>query len=258
MRLRCAWLAAIAMLSCGCTTVPTVMGISGRDSILLNTRDDVRDALGTPVASGAGSDTTYEDFQVKNGCDQIVWGFRVPAFQPLEEFHIWGQGEVQLLKVKDYSCIPAKGRNAIVVCLIENRLYFRLFDEYGNMVVDTDETKLRAKASQIAELRKHLDTMLPPHKLTEEEKDWMTSSVASIVGKIPLGSFEIGVASVCYCGPIFKVMNLPTEDNPSRQRIFRGQVLRFEYDKLGNVANVYLDGEFLLSPRKNPTPDAGK
>jgi hypothetical protein len=251
MRLRFAIFIGTAFLCGGCTTVPTVMGFSGRDSVPLNTREQVHDALGTPISTRIAGDIQYEEFQVRNGCDQIILGYRVPAFQPLEEFHIWGKGELRLISVKDYSCIPTCGKNLIVVAAIENVLYFRLFDDSGNMVVDIDERKLRAKTGPIAELKKQLENLWPPHKLAEEEKDRVISAVASILGRIPLGSFEIGVANVKYYGPMMNSINLPSETNVNRQRVFRGQILCFEYDKSGKVANVYLDGELVLSATKN-------
>jgi hypothetical protein len=254
MRLSCAIFIGAALLSGGCTTVPTVVGISGLDSVPLNTRQQIHDALGEPISAGMNGDTTFEEFQVKNGCNQNILGYRVPAFQPLEEFHIVGSGELRLIAVKDYSCIPTHGKNLIVVASIEDVLHFRIFDQAGNMVVDTDEKKLSAKAGRIAELKNRLENLWAPHKLTDEERNQIITAVTSIVGHIPLGSFEIGVAKVKYYGLLLNAISLPTptENDLGKQRVFRGQILRFDYDKTETVTKVCVDGEFVLTPIKNP------
>jgi hypothetical protein len=48
--------------------------------------------------------------------------------------------------------------------------------------VDTDETKLAEQARPIANLRKQLAGLWPPHVLTESEKDQVIAAVSSIVG----------------------------------------------------------------------------
>ena len=62
-------------------------------------------------------------------------------------------------------------------------LYFRIFDADGKVVVDTDETRLTTQAGPIADLKKQLDSVRPPHELTRSEKDRVIAEVTSIVGR---------------------------------------------------------------------------
>ena len=140
---------------------------------------------------------------------------------------------------------------------INNVLHFRLFDEDGNTVVDTDEAKLPTQVGPIADLKKQLQNLWPDHMLTQEENYQIITSVALIVGHIPLGSFELGVATVKTFGLMQVVIVPSAEEDPSRHRVLRGQMLRFDYDKSGNVTKVYLDGKFLLSPHPYPQTTPG-
>jgi hypothetical protein len=253
MRLCCAFIIGISLLSGGCSTA-TVMGISGGDWVPLGVREEVHDALGTPIKVDIAEGKSFEEFQVRNGCDQIVMGCRIPAFQPLEEFHIRGWGDLKLVAVKDIGSIPDECRNTIVVANIENVLYFRVFDEDGKTVVDTNETRLTSKARPIGDLRNHLENLWPPRKLSQEEKHRIIAAVANIVGPTPLGSFELGVGNVMTYG-LIQIGTPPEGAKAFKQRVLPGQILRFEFDHLGRVKNVFVDGEFLFStiPTLDPT-----
>jgi hypothetical protein len=252
MRRSRALLVGFALLASGCSSVPTVMGISGIDQVPLGTREHIHEAFGTPIAVGTVDGARFEEFQIRYGCDAVVWGYRVPAFQPLEEFHIRGWGDLRVIAVQDVSGIPTKGKNLIVVANINNVLHFRLFDEDGNTVVDTDEAKLPTQVGPIADLKKQLQNLWPDHLLTQEENCQIITSVASIVGHIPPGSFELGVATVKTFGLMQVVIVPSAEADPSRHRVLRGQTLRFDYDKSGNVTKVYLNGNYLLAPADRP------
>jgi hypothetical protein len=252
MRLSCAYFIGITLLSSGCSTA-TVMGVSGGNWVPLGTREEIHDALGTPAKVEVAEGKSFEEFQVRGGCDQIVLGCRLPAFQPLDELHIWGWGDLELIAVKDVGSIPAKGRNLIVVASIEKVLHFRIFDEDGKTIVDTDETRLMSKGRSIADLKNHLESMWPPHKLNEEEKHRIIGEVVSIVGRNPLGSFELAVGNVKTYG-LIQIGTLPDEPKDVKHRVLPGQILRFDFDHLGKVKKVYLDGEFLLSPTPNSNP----
>jgi hypothetical protein len=242
----------IALMSSGCAT-PTVMGVSGEDWVPLGTREQVHDALGTPTKIEIGDGNAYEEFQIRGGCDQIVMGSRVPAFQPLPEFHIRGWGELQLIKVDDVGSIPAKGNNSIVVASINNALYFRIFDDAGRTIADTDESKLVSKSRLIAQLKKQLESAWPPRRLSVEEKHRIIAAVVSIVGRYPQGSFEVGVGTVKAYG-LVQIATLPTVPDQNRQRVVPGQTLRFDFDHLGNVRKVFADGELLFSLASKPDP----
>jgi WD40 repeat protein len=80
--------------------------------------------------------------------------------------------------------IPAGGKNLIVVADLDQVLFFRIFDGYGRMVVDTDEKGLWEQARPIEALRKQLVRLWPPHKLTESQKSQVMDALTSIVGHI--------------------------------------------------------------------------
>ena len=82
----------------------------------------------------------------------------------------------------DVSSIPTSGTNLVIVANVKDVLYFRIFDADGKVVVDTDETRLTTQAGPIADLKRQLDSVRPPHELTRSEKDRVIAKVASIVG----------------------------------------------------------------------------
>src|SRR5208337_1191820 len=59
---------------------------------------------------------------------------------------------------------------------------FRIFDGHGTVVVDTDETSLTTQAGPIADLKRQLAGLQPPHMLTRTEKDRVIAAVTSIAG----------------------------------------------------------------------------
>jgi hypothetical protein len=264
MRRNCASLVGFALLTGSCSTTsmiplaptnPTVMAFSGSDSVPLNTRVEVHDAFGKPTRGGIVDGTLFEEFQIRGGCDRDILGYRVPAFEPLEEFHVKGWGDLQLTKVSNVSGIPTSGNNLIIVASVNNVLHFEIFDNKGNSVIKTDETKLTAKAGLVADLKKQLENVWPPNTITEKEKEEVITAVGTIVGHVPVGSFELGVANMKPFG--MGPSTTPTgEGSLGRQRILPGQTLRFEYERSGKVINVYRNGELLLSPTMKPDTTA--
>jgi tetratricopeptide (TPR) repeat protein len=83
--------------------------------------------------------------------------------------------------VKDVSDIQAQGKDLLVVAAVGPVLHFRIFDG-DEKVLDTDEQKLTKDAGQIEALRKRLQGLWPPHKITRDEKDGVLNAVTSIVG----------------------------------------------------------------------------
>jgi cellulose synthase operon protein C len=84
--------------------------------------------------------------------------------------------------VKDVSGILTAGERLIIVANMDQVLHFRIFDGDGKMVVDTDAKRLTERAQPIEGLRKQLESVWPPHELTQSEKDPVIDAVASIVG----------------------------------------------------------------------------
>ena len=84
--------------------------------------------------------------------------------------------------VNDVSGIPTAGKSLIIVAVVDHVLHFRIFDGDGKVVVDTDEKKLTEQARPIEDLRKQLESLWPPHKLTNNETVGVIAAVTSIVG----------------------------------------------------------------------------
>jgi hypothetical protein len=78
--------------------------------------------------------------------------------------------------------IPLAGKRLIIVAAVQNVLHFRIHDGDGNMAVDTDETTLTKEAGRIGELWKQLESLWPPHRLSENERVRISDAVISIVG----------------------------------------------------------------------------
>ena len=79
--------------------------------------------------------------------------------------------DLQLMPaVKDVGDLPTAGKRLIIVADVGQVLYFRIFDGDGVIVMDTDSRGLKEHARPIEDLREHLESLWPPHKLTERER----------------------------------------------------------------------------------------
>jgi ABC-type polysaccharide/polyol phosphate export permease len=82
----------------------------------------------------------------------------------------------------DLSEIPRAGQRQVIVAYVDQVLHFRIINGAGKIVVDTDENRLPERERPIEDLRKQLETLQPPHKITESEKARGIAAVTSIVG----------------------------------------------------------------------------
>jgi hypothetical protein len=94
--------------------------------------------------------------------------------------------------VEDVGGIPKVGKSLIIVAEVKNVLHFRIFDRDGQMVVDTEETKLPTQFEPIEDLRQELESVWPPHELIESEKAWVIgvnyfSRLTTIIFPGPIG-----------------------------------------------------------------------
>ena len=84
--------------------------------------------------------------------------------------------------LNDVRSIPTEGKKLVLVAPVNNVLHFRIFDADGQVVVDTDETRLATQARPIADFKRSFD-FLRRQKLTRSYKDRVIfSNVAPIVG----------------------------------------------------------------------------
>jgi Heparan-alpha-glucosaminide N-acetyltransferase, catalytic len=100
------------------------------------------------------------------------------------EFKKWSPyDDLRLISsANDVGALPRRGKNLIVVADVRDALHFRGFDSEGKIVVDTDQNGLPEKVQQIADLRRQLESLWPPHELTANEKDPLVAAVTSIAG----------------------------------------------------------------------------
>jgi 4-amino-4-deoxy-L-arabinose transferase-like glycosyltransferase len=105
--------------------------------------------------------------------------------------------------VKDVNAIPTAGKRLVIVAAVDHVHHFRIFDNDGKMVVDTDATQRTALAPQIEDLRKQLESLWPPHELTTSEKGRVIDAVTSIVGHTPFRPDYLLVAILAQAAYLF-------------------------------------------------------
>ena len=100
----------------------------------------------------------------------------------LSAFHL------QVMSWRDGSGVPTSGNNLVIVGIDSNGLlHIRIYDDAGNRITDTDETKLpAAQNAAIATLKQQLPGLLPSHVLTDAEKAQVIGDATSIVGQTNL------------------------------------------------------------------------
>ena len=75
------------------------------------------------------------------------------------------------------------GKELTIIADVNNVLYFRVFDPAGMKIMDTDETKLPAKAADIAALKAQVKALTAyGYVLTPEERTDVKAKVRAIVG----------------------------------------------------------------------------
>jgi hypothetical protein len=93
--------------------------------------------------------------------------------------------DLRLISWGDGTGVPTSGNHRVLVGTDNNNvLHVRVFDQGGNWVTDTDETKLPpAQAQAISALKQQLPVLLPSHVLTDAEKARVLGEVTSIIGQ---------------------------------------------------------------------------
>jgi hypothetical protein len=110
----------------------------------------------------------------------VGWlGLAIHSYRTPEGF------DLRLMSWGDGTGVPTTERNLVIVGTdTGNLLHIRIFDASGNLVTDTDETKLcTEQAAAIATLKQRIAGLLPPHAMTDAEKAQVISEATSIVGQ---------------------------------------------------------------------------
>jgi tetratricopeptide (TPR) repeat protein len=97
--------------------------------------------------------------------------------------------------LSDLSAMPTEGKSLTVVAAVDQALHFRIFDDDGNMVVDTDEKRLPDQERHFADLKKKLEGLWPPHNLDRRERIRVIGAVKSIFGDATKVADKIRVVS---------------------------------------------------------------
>ncbi len=147
------------------------------------------------------------DPPVNCGFAEIYWADvpRVPAADKhiLEEPRKWAGTLVERLRLRsqkpldhkrtrtfaltlsgplaDVNGLPDKGKGEIIVVEVAKVLHFRIFDDDGTLLVDTNEARLVDQARPIARLKKRLRPLSPPATPTPEETGRIIAAVIAIV-----------------------------------------------------------------------------
>ena len=80
----------------------------------------------------------------------------------------------------DGSEIPTSGKNLVIVADVGGTLRFRVFDAEGQ-VIEADAARLATQAGAMADLKKRLDGLRPPHILTRAESNAIVAAVTALV-----------------------------------------------------------------------------
>jgi hypothetical protein len=154
--------------------------------------------------------------------------------------------DLRLMSWGDGSGAPTTGRNLVIAGTDnDGLLHIRIFDASGDLVTDTDETKLDAtQAGAISTLKQKLPSLLPPRVLTLAEKAKLVGEATSIVGQTnPLAVPPLPPGAMRF-GPFGRRLP-PPADEPGKMRLALGYE-RFE-KPIKSLACLDPQGELLAS-----------
>jgi hypothetical protein len=105
----------------------------------------------------------------------------------------WDTYDAQVVAWGDGSGVPTSGNKRVIVGTDTGGvLHFRIFDDHGVKVLDTDESKLPAQQNApVMALKSRIPGLLSPHPLTADEKAQLVRDVRSIVGYTAWDSLRI-------------------------------------------------------------------
>ena len=90
--------------------------------------------------------------------------------------------DLRLMRVANKADLPLEGESLVVVAEIAGVLHFRIFDAAGAQVIDTDESELAGKSTELTELRGRLSGLWATTNLLNSDKRTVVSVASGIVG----------------------------------------------------------------------------
>ena len=150
--------------------------------------------------------------------------------------------------VHDVSGLPTRDRSLIIVADVRNVLHFRVFEDDGNMVVDTHEDRLPGERRQVAELKSRLSRLWGT-QISQSDKNSIIAAVTAIVFKYfplvpncaPLALFnacDVDQGSRLIVGFPPLPPGLIRDAEPGARRTTRGPAALTDYDDLAFIIKL--------------------
>ena len=178
----------VADYSPAVVTLPTQLSIYAADGPVSSTLPGTIFRANEPVdfSSGVPAQITFsvnlgalDGFVLYvNGAAAVVHGNGVPALAGLLAENTY---DLRLVRATSLDDLPIEGERLVVVAEIAGVLYFRIFDAAGAQVIDTDESELAGKTSELTELRSRLSTLWATTNLLNSDKRTVVDSASAIV-----------------------------------------------------------------------------
>ena len=114
-----------------------------------------------------------------NGAVAVVHRNGVPALDGLLAENAY---DLRLIRATTVADLPVEGESLVVVAEVAGVLHFRIFDAAGAQVIDTDESELAGKTTELTELRGRLSGLWATTNLLNSDKRTVVDSASAIVG----------------------------------------------------------------------------
>jgi hypothetical protein len=114
-----------------------------------------------------------------NGAVAVVHRNGVPALDGLLAENAY---DLRLIRATTVGDLPIEGESLVVVAEVAGVLHFRIFDAAGAQVIDTDESELAGKTTELTALRGRLSGLWATTNLLNSDKSTVVASASSIVG----------------------------------------------------------------------------
>jgi hypothetical protein len=96
----------------------------------------------------------------------------------------------------DADDIPMTGRSQFIIANVRGVLHFRIFENDGRTVVDTDESRLTVHATEIRIFKDLLERLYPPHELMPNDIEYILTTVIKLTAQNNLEDLSYELASM--------------------------------------------------------------